>query len=311
MEDRTKRFTEMIKKGGSETVARIKKAKDDVTTIVESRKAEKQEEKKNQQLNRLVPVFEGDLEPDSFLNERIIRVINFDARVDNDLYKDCVGFYEKTDDRKILTVYAKNIQNYGLSFFPHFSESVFIADPCIPRNYIEINNYFSYMKQVRVNELTLIAQSLGAKHVEIRLKQADKEASSKSMKTGAAGAFKTAHAKLSFGKNMASKSENAVEVWASTDFKTGLWGGKAQMPEVVYFRNESDIQSLIQMVLNGSSKVSSRTYSFKASSSSGISTAEATSIGASLKTIKADCFYEFEKEAARESESVLEYTIVF
>ena len=43
----------MIKKGGSETVARIKKAKDDVTTIVESRKAEKQEEKKDTEKDRI------------------------------------------------------------------------------------------------------------------------------------------------------------------------------------------------------------------------------------------------------------------
>jgi hypothetical protein len=83
------------------------------------------------------------------------------------------------------------------------------------------------------------------------------------------------------------------------------------MPNITYFKNESDIQALIQMVLVNKSKVTSRTYSLKASSSSGMSLTEAADINSSLKVIKLNAGGVFEKKANIESEAVLEYSIRF
>ncbi|MGI6275950.1 MAG: hypothetical protein ACOYJ5_10380 [Acutalibacteraceae bacterium] len=164
------------------------------------------------------------------------------------------------------------------------------------------------MKQVRVNELTLVAQSLNAKSITIKLKNTTK---SKSLFS------KTVHAKVGpildadyeWKENDTSKS--SIEIWAQTTFKTAIWNGRPTMPTLLYFRNESDISSLIQMILVNRSKVTERTYSMKAISSSRISFNEAVSITATLKKIKCGAGVNFAKLAENENTAFLEYTIKF
>ena len=260
-------------------------------------------------LEKYVPISETDLVPDRFRNERILRVANYDSRVDKIQLTDSVGFYEKTSDRRIPTIFSNYIHSLGYTFLPYLSDSVFIADPFIEGKFIEIDEYYNYMKQVRINELTVLAQALGACHVDIRLKTNNKKISSSSFKFniniksyGAAN-----------GNNSAeNRSEESFEIWASTDFNKSSWSGEPTLPTLIYFKNESDIQSLIQMVMFDKSRITRRTYSMRASSSSGVSLTEAANIGASLKGIDmGKAGVNFEKRAREESESFLEYTIVF
>ena len=265
----------------------------------------------NKKYDKFLPIYESNADPETLRQERVIRVVNYDSRLDKELFKDSVGFYEKTPNRKIPTFYSNYIKKLGLSFYPGLSESVFIADPCIEGKYIEIDDYFNYMKQVRVNELTVIAQSLGAKHVDIRLITKDKK--SVLTKIGAIAGVglsnKTGDAGADAEKTR--ESESFFVVWGSTYFKTSVWNGNPVVPDVLYFRNESDIQSLIQMAMSNRSKITKRTYRMKASSSSGISMTEASNIGSSLKIIKIKAGNTFESRAKEESESLLEYTIEF
>lgn len=266
------------------------------------------EKKRQDDLIKLAPIFKDDISNNELLTERVIRIVNYDPRLENDVCRDSVGFYEKTDDRKMPTIYSKFVPDFGLSFYPQLSESIFIADPCIAGKYIEIDEYFNYMKQVRVNELTLVAQSLGAKSVTIELK---------STSTSKSFFSKSAQAKVgpvldgSYEQQGNNTSSNSIEIWAQTTFKTTIWNGGPTMPTLLYFRNESDISSLIQMVLVNRSKVTERKYSMKASSSSGMSLNEAMSIASTLKKIKCSAGVNFAKLAENESKAFLDYTIVF
>ncbi len=315
-------FTDSIKNAAKKITAKAADAKDGIKNAVSKRKdnalakiAERKnavaEKKRQETLDKLLPIFADELTPDLLHHERVIRIVNYDARLENEVCKGSVGFYDRTPTRKIPTIYTKYIDSLGLSFFPHLSESVFIADPCIAGNYIEIDEYFNYMKQVRVNELTLIAQSLGAKHVDIRLTSDKKKNSSLNMNANAGGGNKTFSGDAKASKNTSFKSKSKIEIWASTDFKAGFLNNSPVMPNITYFKNESDIQALIQMVLVNKSKVTSRTYSLKASSSSGMSLTEAADINSSLKVIKLNAGGVFEKKANIESEAVLEYSIRF
>ena len=295
-----KKLTESIKDVTQKISEKASSVSDDIGSYITQKKLEK-----------LMPIFEDDLIPENFRHERIIRVVNYDAKRDQDLCKGSVGFYEKTPERKIPTIYTKDVGKIGLSFFPHLSESIFVADPCIEGNYIEIDEYFNYMKQVRVNELTLIAQSLGAKHVDIKLRTKTNKSSFVKIGGKAGTGFKKMSAEGDINQENESKSKETFEIWASTDFKTSFWNGNPVLPPVLYFKNESDIQSLIQMVLINKSKLTKRTYSMRASSSSGVSMTEASNIGASLKSIKVKAGASFEKRAKEESEAILEYTIDF
>ena len=266
------------------------------------------EKKRQGDLIKLAPIFKEDISDDKLLTERVIRIVNYNARLENDVCKSSIGFYEKTDDRKMPTLYSKFVPALGLSFYPQLSESVFIADPCIAGKYIEIDEYFNYMKQVRVNELTLVAQSLGAKSVTIELKSTTKSKSlfSKAAQVKAGPAL-DANCELKGNDS----SKNSIEIWAQTSFKTAIWNGGPTMPTLLYFRNESDITSLIQMVLVNRSKVTEKKYSMKASSSSGMSLNEAMSIAGILKGIKCGAGARFAKSAENENTAFLEYKIKF
>lgn len=282
--------------------------KDDAIAKQAKHKITVAEKKRQDDLINLAPIFKEDISNNELLSERVIRIVNYDIRLENEVCKDSVGFYEKTADRKMPTLYSKFVPEWGLSFYPQLSESVFIADPCIMGKYIEIDEYFNYMKQVRVNELTLVAQSLGAKSVTIELKSTTNSKSlfSKSMQAKVGPILDADHKQQ--GNNT---SSNSIEIWAQTNFKTAIWNGGPTMPTLLYFRNESDISSLIQMVLVNRSKVTERKYSMKASSSSGMSLNEAMSIAGILKKIKCSAGISFTKSAENESTAFLEYTIKF
>lgn len=282
--------------------------KDDAMAKQAERKITAAEKKRQDDLIKLSPIFKDDIANNELLTERVIRIVNYDPRLENDVCKGSIGFYEKTDDRKMPTIYSKFVPDLGLSFYPQLSESVFIADPCIVGKYIEIDEYYNYMKQVRVNELTLVAQSLGAKSVTIELKSTS---TSKSLFSKSAQAKAGPILDGGYKQQGNSTNSNSIEIWAHTTFKTAIWNGGPTVPTLLYFRNESDISSLIQMVLVNRSKVAERKYSMKASSSSGMSLNEAMSIAGTLKKIKCSAGANFAKSAENESNAFLDYTIVF
>ena len=283
--------------------------KEDSATKQALRKENIAEKKRQDDLVKLAPIFIDDINRNNIFEKRVIRIVNYDSRLENEVCKDSVGFYEKSDGKKIPTLYFKYAQQTGLSFYPKLSESVFVADPYERNKYIEIDEYYNYMKQVRVNELTLLAQALGAKSVTIELKSSNSSEKSleKSMQLKAAN---TIGASCNLQNNAG--NFNSIEIWASTTFKTDKADGIiATMPQLLYFKNESDISSLIQMAMSNKSKLRERKYSMKASSSSGMSVNEAISIEESLKKIKCNAGVIFSNAARNESTAILEYTIKF
>lgn len=284
------------------------KIKDNAISKQAERKLSIAEKKKLDDIKKYFPIFKKDIANGELLSERFIRIVNYDSRLENEVCKDSIGFYEKTKDRKLLTIYTKYACLMGLTFYPQMSESVFIADPCIPGKYIEIDEYYNYMKQVRVNELTVVAQALGAKSVNIELRNST-----------TSSLYSSADAKAKIGtlvdgsatRDTQNEEAKSIDIWASTTFKKSGFDGVPSTPELLYFRNESDISALIHMVLANKSKVSERKYSMKASSSSGVSLAEAASVSGILKKIKCNAGAIFEKSAENESNAFLDYTIVF
>lgn len=284
------------------------KLREDVVKKQMERKERIVDKRKTADIKKYSPIFKEDIANGELLLERFIRIVNYNPRLENETCKDSIGFYEKNKDRKLPTIYTKYARFAGLTFYPQLSESVFVADPCIPGKYIEIDEYYNYMKQVRVNELTVIAQALGAKSVTIELRDSTKSSFHSGLTLKAKAGTAVNNEINQKTKRTHSKS---IEIWASTTFKTSVFDGNPKSPELLYFRNESDISALIQMVLVNKSKLTERKYSMKASSSSGISLTEAASISATLKKIKCAAGASFTKSAENESKAFLDYTIVF
>ncbi len=254
------------------------------------------------------PIFKEDVENGELLDERVIRIVNYDARLENKTCKDSIGYYEKSKDRKLPTIYSKYMSMLGFSFYPQKSESVFIRDPKIAGKYIEIDEYYNYMKQVRVNELTVLAQALGAKSVNIELKSASKSFFKQKLNASANSGKVYGTDVKNEKKRRRSKS---IEIWATATFKDSMWNSVPVVPDLLYFSDESDIAALIQMVVVNKTKLEKRVYSMHASSSSGMSLNEAASIVTTLKSIKCNAGGNFMKSAENQNDAMLEYTIDF
>lgn len=254
---------------------------------------------------RLCPIYKEEILSDSFVLPTLVHIVDYDKRKENKACEGAVGFLTGKDI-KILNIYREFVDLLGISFYPILEETVYYVDPCFSNLYIKLDEYFAYLKKVRVDELTAVAQDLGAKHVEIVLKGNQKSAQNQSA-SSSFGVLKVG-GEISSSKT---KSEfTSVEVAAKIDF-----GGneKPVEPKLVYFRNESDINSLIKMRLDPSNenKILSKTYSLQYGNSSGIKVSDAQKIDTALSQINCGMSRSITNEAMSENSTILEYSIAF
>ena len=254
---------------------------------------------------RLCPIYKEEILATDFVLPVLLSIVDYDKRRENKACEGAVGFWTGKDI-KVLNIYREFVDLLGVTFYPVLEETVYYVDPCYPNLYIKLDEYFAYLKKVCVDELTTVAQDLGAKHVEIVLKSKQKSSQSQSGAGNLGG--------LNLGGDMSfskARSEIAgVEVAAKIDF-----GGNETPvePSLVYFRNESDINALIKMRLNPSNenKILSKTYSLQYGNSSGIKVSEAQKIEAALVLSNYSAGSSFTSEVMSENNTILEYSIVF
>ncbi len=256
---------------------------------------------------KLCPFFKENLLADGFVIPPMIRLVNYDKRKENRACEGSIGFIVNTKDLKVLNIYTEYSDLLGLIFYPHTQESVYYVDPCHPKLYINLDEYFSYLKKVRVDELKQIAQSLGAKHVKISLKEQKKDISSQN-KNGKVHLFNKIGGNASCDKT--NEVYNNINVEAEVNFSGN---DNPVRPDIVYFKNESDIQALIEMRVNptNQNKINSMTYVFNYINSSEIQVREAAKIDAALSSIKANGSSSVSSKALTESRTILEYSIEF
>lgn len=254
---------------------------------------------------RLCPIYKEEITAPDFSLPTLVHVVDYDKRKEVKACEGAVGFLTGKDV-KILNIYREFVELLDVTFYPMLEEAVYYVDPCYANRYIKINDYFAYLKKMRVDELTAVAQDLGAKHVEIVLKGNQKSAYNQSS-SGSFGAFKIG------GETSSSKMKKeftGVEVAAKIDF-----GGNENPiePQLVYFKNESDINALIKMRLNpnNQNKILSKTYSLQYGNSSGIKVSDAQKIDTALTQINCGMSRSITNEAMSENSTILEYTIVF
>lgn len=257
---------------------------------------------------RLCPFYESDLNSPDFVMPRMIRFVDADERRTNKACEGAIGFETNTKDANMLNMYIENADMLHLNFYPFLDSSVYYADPCHKDLYIRLDEYFIYLKKVRVDELLTVAQNLGAKHVKISLKEmrTDCESDTSEKELGT----EDGTGNVSSGRKTMKKTQS--EVVAEANFSGRHIWNRITEPKLCYFKNESDIKSLVDMRMNGGkNKILSRTYSFKYMNSSGIRLSDVKGIEGILKGLKCNLSDSFVSEAENENNLILDYSIEF
>lgn len=276
-------------------------AKDTISAVKENA----EERSRAAERKALGPIFADDLDSADFALSKLIRITDIDKRrAESEVCRDSIGYVSAQKDLRIVNIYRKSADLFGLSFYP--DREIYYVDPTDRDSYIALDEYFNYLKLVRVGELQKTAQDLGAKYFKVTLKESNsshskKEAKAKE-KAKVVSVRESAEGKMDVTTSDASSLEVAAEMQCI--------GHLPKEPVLNYLRKDPAIQSLIALRMDQASPHHLK-YTLKLSNSSGIKEKDAIKIDAALKALKITGSASLVSEAKSESRRFFEYEIDF
>ena len=258
-------------------------------------------------LEKYRPVFPEKIEKGYLKYPEMINIVDHDKRMSIEEFKNAVGFEEKVQWQRVLGIYKKDATSFNIKFYPEISSTVYYVHPLDKGVYIEMSEYFKYLKEARVAELENIAQCLGAKYFRVSIMEEVRNENNKKTK---------ANAKLGIVKNKASVSvdlENKEKKYESIDVaaESSFTGKAPERPVLKFWANDIAIQNLVEQRLSPDNPLSSKTYRLNYNNSTGIHEKEAAKIDAVLKALKVSGTGSVLAEAKKESRRRFEFKIEF
>ncbi len=267
-------------------------------------------EERSRELERkmLQPIFAEDLDAADFALSKLVRVTEMDKRrAESEVCRGSIGYISMQKELRIINIYKEHINAFGLSFYPDAECELYYVDPSDRDKFIALDDYFSFLKIARVNELQKIAQDLGAKHFRVTYKE-QKTAFSSNSKKGSATAKQAGNTgSIDAEIALAATAVSTVEVAAEMDCP----GHAPMVPKLRYLQREPSIQTLIALRMDEKSPIMHQKYTLKLSNSSGIKEKDAIKIDAALKSMKITGNTTIVSEVRNESRRFFEYEIDF
>lgn len=257
------------------------------------------------ELKALQPIFVDTLNSEEFFMSKFIRVAERDKKhAESEVCKGSIGFISEQKGLRIVNIFRDSVDEFGLAFYPDKEGEFYYVNPSDPKGYIGLNDYFSHLKLLRVNELQKLAQDLGAKHFKVTYKEEKKSLTEKKFREKAG-----AKIVLSAEREYCSvdKDSSNVEVVAEMTFP----GHSPISPQLKYWHNDPSIKTLVAMRMDEKAPIQHQKYMLKMSNSSGLKESEAIKIDAVLKGMKCSGNATVVSEVQNEYRRYLDYEIDF
>ena len=263
------------------------------------------EKKKLLELKTLQPIFSDTLNSSDFLMPKFIRVTEREKKyIESEVCQGSIGYISNQKGLEIVNIFKDSLSYFGLTFYPDFDDEFYYVDPSERDQYISLDEYFSYLKVARINELQKIAQDLGAKYFKVTYKEEQTSFTEKKAKIhGKAANISTADIE----HDSSSKKYSTVEIAAEMSFP----GHDPVLPQLKYMQRDPSIQNLVAMRMDKDAPLLHQKYMLKMSNSSGMKESDAVKIDAVLKGMKCSGNTTVSSEARNESRRFLEYEIEF
>ena len=257
------------------------------------------------ELNTLQPIFAQTIDAADFLMPKFIRVTDRSKKyVESEVCQGSVGYTSNEKELRVVNIFKDSLNAFGLTFYPDIDSEFYYIDPTDRDRYIALDEYFSYLKIARINELQKIAQDLGAKYFKVTYKEEEEYSSEKKLRANI-NAQKIAKADLDH--NHSEKKYSKTEIAAEMQFP----GHAPIMPHLRYMQKDPSIQNLVAMRMDESAPLMNQKFMLKMSNSSGLKESDALKIDTVLKGIKFAGSFSVAKEVKNESRRYLEYEINF
>ena len=236
---------------------------------------------------------------------KLIRVVDRDKKyAESDVCHGSIGFLSDKGGLRVVNIFKDSLDAFGLTFYPDIDCEFYYVNPTDRDNYISLDDYFSYLKMVRINELQRVAQELGAKHFRVTYKE-ERTTFSETKGKAQIKAQKVVSADGDY--DASEKKYSMIDVAAEMHMD----GHAPQKPELVYLLKDNNVQNLIHLRMTGGDGFHHHKISIKMSNSSGIKESDAVKIDAVLKGLKVSGNATVVNEAKNESRRYLEYEIDF
>lgn len=257
------------------------------------------------EMKTLQPIFLETLNDTDFIMPKFIRVAERDKKhAESEVCKGSIGFISDQKGLHIVNIFQDSIELFGLTFYPDCNSEFYYMDPSDRDAYIALDEYFNYLKQVRISELQKIAQDLGAKHFKVTYKE---EKTSFSEKKVSKKLTVKPIASVDVEQNYEDKKYSTIEIAAEMECP----GHAPIKPKLKYMKYDPSITGLVEMRMNESGPLLHQKLMIKLSNSSGLKEGEAAKIDAILKGMKCTGNATVVIETQNESRRYLEYEIDF
>ena len=282
---------------------------EDVAEMKRQFQEKQRQAKLKRDLDALNPIFFENLSEGDFFLPKMIRLAEMDKKhATNPICEGSIGHEMLVKDLRIVTVYRDQTSQWGLQFYPDENQDFYFVDPVNPQQYIAIDYFFDYLRQARIAELQTIAQALGASYFKVTIKERKKTLYKKSQS-----------AKLSVKKEKMTESVQADHSTSTNEMTDGeiaaqssFEGHSPKQPQLGYYKNEPQINSLIQMRLyNQENAIREQHLFLQCAHSSGITEKTAASIDAAFSAMKCTGNTTFTSEAQNETRQIFQYDILF
>ena len=255
------------------------------------------------ELKSLQPIFPDSLSDANFLMPKFIRVVDRDKKyIESEVCQGSIGYNSDQKGLRIVNIFKDSLDSFGLAFYPDHEQEFHYVDPCDRDRYISLDEYFAYIKIVRINELKKLAQDLGAKHFKVTYMEEQIAFSENKVKVNAKGP-----ATIDASHNSIEKKFTNIKIESESDFP----GHPPIKPQLKYMQRDPSIQNLIAMRMDESSPLLHEKFMLKLSNSSGLKETDAVKIDAVLKGLKVSGNATVASEAKNEARRYLEYEIEF
>lgn len=239
-----------------------------------------------------------------FLMPKFIRIVERDKkRLESPACQGSIGYGSDQKGLHVVNIFRDSVESFGLTFYPDCDSEFYYMDPSDRDSYIALDEYFSYLKIARVNELKKIAQALGAKHFKVTYKEKCVSFTEKKIK----GSGKTAIATFDIEHKSRQEQYTAIDVVAEMTFP----GHAPIKPQLKYLQRDKNIQTLIAMRLDEKSPLLQEHFELEMSNSSGMKLDDAVKIDAVLKGLRYIGNATVASEVKNEARRYLEYDIEF
>lgn len=267
------------------------------------------DEKSKRNLEKYRPIFVNSME-EGIRYPKMINVVDYDKRMDVAECEGAVGFMENIKNVEVLGIYQKDFKEFkNVKFYPNTTpnSSVYYVHPIDNNLYIEITEYFKYLKEQRIAELEYIAQELGAKHFKVQIMEETMNSSSSKNKVDAKLGFLKNKAGVNLEKDNSQSDYEYIGIAAENTYP----GKEPEEPVLKLWANNESIKSLVKQRMSKDNQLQSKKFRLDYNTSSGIKESEAAKIDGVLKSIKFGAAGKITEEAKKESKRKLEYSIEF